>query len=135
MHVVNELLLSTDRYQQTVSHSCLYTNTVHTHGTFLACRLADTHRGEKKEKKRGVRWLKFVIQIYREMSFATYLDIAAGNHTVAYLLHNTIYTKQNQVNEMADIWRMSGQARRTCKESRTTFQCMHLSEDDGILSI
>lgn len=40
-----------------------------------------------------------MIQIYREMSFATYLDIAAGNHTVAYLLRggdNTIYTKPNQ---------------------------------------
>lgn len=62
------------------------------------------------------------------MSFATYLDIAAGNHTVAYLLRggdiHKIYTQnQIKVNEMADIWRMSGQARRTCKE------------DDGILSI
>lgn len=124
------------RYQQTVSHSCLYTNAVHTVPSLLADLLIHTE-GKKRKKKRGVRWLKFVIQIYREMSFATYLDIAAGNHTVAYLLHggdNTVYTKQNQ--SKWNGWYMENE--RTGEKDMQRKQdniCMHLSEDDGILSI
>lgn len=125
------------RYQQTVSHSCLYTNAVHTVPSLLADLLIHTEgkKGKKREECAGWNsWYRFTGRWVLQLIWTSQQETTLWR--IFFMGVIILYTQNKiKVNEMADIWRMSGQARRTCKESRTTFQCMHLSEDDGILSI